>query len=224
MKKQSPMESDPLEAGLKELELFSDERYTLLVKYIEEIERFNTAYGLVKVKDRKELILKHILDSLAPIKFLLSVLDDLQVSAPRRIADVGSGAGLPGIPLAICMSDAEFTLIERSGRRAGFLHNTIAALGLSNVVVEEVEAEKAAPGRFDSIVFRALKPLNSEPNCKLLELLLSLLKEGGFLAAYKGRRETVEEEMAGFPGTPWELHPIKVPFLNDERHLVVIKV
>ncbi len=90
----------------------------LLERYIEEIELFNPAYGLVKVKDRRELIVKHILDSLAPIKIIRDLSKN---SISLKIADVGSGAGLPGIPLAVCLPNAAFTLIERMGRRAGFL-------------------------------------------------------------------------------------------------------
>jgi 16S rRNA (guanine527-N7)-methyltransferase len=103
------------------------------------------------------------------------------------------------------------------GRRAGFLRNTLAVLGLSQVTVEEGEMEKAAPGRFSLITFRAFHPL--EP--AILKGLFRLLLPGGVLAAYKGRREKLDEEMAVLPGG-WETHPLDVPFLGEERHLVVI--
>ena len=219
-RKLNKMDEELLEKGLSELNLFSERNYSLLVKYIEEIERFNPAYGLVKVRDRRELILKHILDSLAPFDIIAS-------SKPMRIADVGSGAGLPGIPLAICMPEAEFTLIERMGRRAGFLLNTLAALSLSNVRVEENEMEKLVfkegEPRFDLVLIRALKPLDD----KILKGLLRMLEAGGVLAAYKGRRQSIEEEMAFLSDgkrelVPWEIIPLKVPFLKDERHLLMI--
>jgi 16S rRNA (guanine527-N7)-methyltransferase len=211
-------------------------RLSLLSGYIDEIELFNPAYGLVKVRDRRELIVKHILDSLAPAGYIRG----LSEKAPRgaetgaRIADAGSGAGLPGIPLAVCMPDAEFTLIERMGRRAGFLLNTAAALGLPNVRVEEAEMEKLAAKTagargFDIIVFRAFRPL--EP--AILKGLFRLLAPGGALAAYKGRRETAEAEMAraaaaaekgkGPSAGRWEILPLEVPFLDEERHLLVIR-
>jgi len=201
--------------------------HSLLVKYIEEIELFNAAYGLVRVSDRRELIVKHILDSLAPLR----IIRDLP---GKQVADVGSGAGLPGIPLAICIPDAEFTLIERMGRRAGFLRDALAVLGLPNVRVEEAEMEKFArlpsgAGRFDLVVFRAFRPL--EPG--ILKGLLRLAAPGGILAAYKGRRESVEEEMAqvldhaekgaGPAIGSWELIPLEVPFLEEERHLLLVK-
>jgi 16S rRNA (guanine527-N7)-methyltransferase len=204
-----------------------------LLKYIEEIELFNEAYGLVKVKDRgssikngrEELIVKHILDSLSPLKIITRLLEESsQTTSPAwQLGDVGSGAGLPGIPLAICLPHAEFTLIERMGRRAGFLRDCIAVLGLRNVRVEEKEMEKAASGRFDLAVFRAFRPL--EPG--ILKQLLRLLKPSGFLAAWKGRPENAREEMMAvtryFPGLVWEIIPLAVPLLEEERCLTVIK-
>jgi 16S rRNA (guanine527-N7)-methyltransferase len=134
---------------------------------------------------------------------------------------VGSGAGLPGIPLAIALPKARFSLIERMGRRAAFLQNTVAVLGLANAAVEECEMERAPPGRFDMAVFRAFRPLEKP----VLKALLRLLKEGGYLAAYKGRREVVEAEMhaAGEPALAGEIFPCPVPFLNEERRLLVIR-
>ncbi|GHT93082.1 ribosomal RNA small subunit methyltransferase G [Spirochaetia bacterium] len=190
----------------------------LLEKYIAEIELFNPAYGLVGAKDHGELVTKHILDSLAPLGIILRLLEKQTGTAPR-IADVGSGAGLPGIPLAIALPDASFTLIERMGRRAGFLRNTIAVLGLSNVTVEEGEMEKQAPERFDIITFRAFRPL--EP--PILKGLFRLLAPGGVLAAYKGRMETIQTEMTAACSGGWEALPCPVPGLKEERHLLVIQ-
>ena len=216
-----------LEQGLAKLNLddaSANNAAELLTRYIEEIELFNSAYGLVKVRDRQELIVRHILDSLAPLPILR------RLHARPLIADVGSGAGLPGIPLAVCMPEAAFTLIERMGRRAGFLRNTLAVLGLSNVSVQEADIEQITEAaRFDIVVFRAFRPL--EP--PIFKALSRLLADGGTLAAYKGRRQTLEEEMAALLETPakgtpvsvggWEAIPLEVPFLEEERHLVLIR-
>jgi len=191
----------------------------LLERYIEEIELFNPAYGLVKVKDRRELIVKHILDSLAPLKAKRDLFEGRE---SFKIADVGSGAGLPGIPLAVCLPHANFTLIERMGKRAGFLRDAIAVLGMPNVAVEEADMEKlalAADNRYDLIVFRAFKPLD----CAVLKGLFALLKPTGLLAAYKGRRQTINEEMGGLRNLSWEAISLEVPFLEEERHLVLIR-
>jgi len=250
-----------LKEGLRKLDINGGERVSsLLIKYIEEIELFNPAYGLVKVKDRRELIIKHILDSLAPLNIFFNLPGKTQTvtdtdfvpgkPAVRRVADIGSGAGLPGIPLAICMSGAEFILVERMGRRAGFLHNVLAVLGLPNARVEETEMEKlaadpSAANSFNLIVFRAWKPLNPD----ILKALSKILAPRGIIAAYKGRRESIEEEIAGLIKTKEEeksspsgnggaisgekhslvnfsseIYPLEVPFLEEERHLLLLQI
>ena len=195
---------------------------TLLAQYVAEIELFNPAYGLVGTGDRRELVIKHILDSLAPLGIIHHLLENRAVPGETpAAADVGSGAGLPGIPLAIALPRVNFTLIERMGRRAGFLRNTQAALALANVTIEESEMERAAPGRFSLLTFRAFRPL--EP--AILRSLFRLCAAGGTLAAYKGRREKIEEEMAAAGQTPaaYEAIPCPVPLLEEERHLLVIR-
>ena len=224
---------------------------TTLSAYINEIETFNPAYGLVGTTDSNELVIKHILDSLAPLGIINRLTKEVHTNLEPtvrkmhkehkediggfiKIADAGSGAGLPGIPLAICLPECDFTLIERMGRRAGFLFNTKAALELSNVNIEENELEKcasllAAPlltvqpltAQFDLITFRAFKPLE----LKLLKNLQKLLKPGGIIAAYKGKREKIEAEMASLQGAQpiWEAIPYTVPFLDEERNFLVLK-
>ncbi|MCL2194115.1 MAG: class I SAM-dependent methyltransferase, partial [Treponema sp.] len=134
------------------------------------------------------------------------------------------GAGLPGIPLAIALPDVQFTLIERKGRRAGFLRKTLEELGLPNVSVEEQEMEKVEPRRFALVTFRAFRPLDPRIYKKLVRLCTS----GGILAAYKGRRTKIEAEMAALEQTMpslanrWEILPCPIPTLDEERHLVVV--
>jgi 16S rRNA (guanine527-N7)-methyltransferase len=193
--------------------------FSLLTQYITEIEQYNPALSLVGTDDRQELIIRHILDSLAPLGIVSRLL-----GAGRTVADVGSGAGLPGIPLAIAMPDAAFTLIERKGRRAGFLRHTQEALGLANVAVEEAEMEKAKPGRFALVTFRAFRPL--EP--KILRGLFRLCSDGGTLAAYKGRREKIEAELAaleeaGKQAIARHIIPCPVPFLDEQRHILCLQ-
>jgi 16S rRNA G527 N7-methylase RsmG len=117
-------------------------------------------------------------------------------------------------------------------RRAGFLRNTAAALALANVTVEEADMEQVAGGRFDLVVFRAVSPLGPA----LVKKLSRLLTDGGVIAAYKGRQDTAEQELAaaGFGsisggkgaaanGGMAELIPLSVPFLNEERHVALIR-
>ncbi|MDR2445738.1 MAG: 16S rRNA (guanine(527)-N(7))-methyltransferase RsmG [Treponema sp.] len=206
-----------------------------LERYIAEIELFNPAYKLVGTSDRKELIIKHILDSLSGVgvinRFASLRAAHSCAGIKVNIADAGSGAGLPGIPLALSMPRCHFTLIERMGRRAGFLHNTLAALGVQNATVEEQEIEKAAPNRFNIITFRAFKPLDRHT----LKSLFRLLTPDGVLTAYKGRKNAIEKEIAllkaSFKISPfreseavagWETIRVFTPFLEEERHIVVI--
>ncbi|MDR2575898.1 MAG: 16S rRNA (guanine(527)-N(7))-methyltransferase RsmG [Treponema sp.] len=200
-----------------------EEIIALLAAYLAEIMTHNPILSLVGTNDPKELVIRHALDSLAPLGIISRKCDI------SRIADVGSGAGLPGIPLAIALPDSEFTLIERKGRRSGFLRNTLKALmatnnRLSNVSVEEQEMEKVKPHRFTMVTFRAFKPMDP----KILKKLFRLCTEGGVLAAYKGRQSKVEAEMAELeqqmPNQTirWELIPCPLPMLDEERHLLFI--
>jgi 16S rRNA (guanine527-N7)-methyltransferase len=195
-----------------------EEVISLLDRYKNEIELFNSAYGLTGTNDSKEIVIRHILDSLAPLGILSRLLGETENT---KIADAGSGAGFPGIPLAIAMPNCEFTLIERMGRRAAFLCSAKAMLKISNVTVEEGELEKTKKESFNLVTFRAFKPL--EP--KLLKTLISVLKKGGVIGAYKGRLEKIEQEMAPFKNFEcnWEAIPYNVPFLEEERHILVIR-
>jgi 16S rRNA (guanine527-N7)-methyltransferase len=217
----SPDNSRILEEGLALLRQDGDAARTLplLNAYLAEIERHNPALSLVGSKDRRELAIRHILDSLSPLGILQGLIREMD--SVVEIADVGSGAGLPGIPLAIMLPNCRFTLIERKTRRSVFLRNTLAALGLSNAAVEEREMEKAPRFRFDLAVFRAFRPLDPA----ILKGLFRLLRKGGILAAYKGRQEKIAAEMDAVRAMTgsWESIPCPVPFLEEERHLVVIR-
>ncbi|MCK5155804.1 MAG: class I SAM-dependent methyltransferase, partial [Spirochaetales bacterium] len=117
-----------LEKGLEQLEIdFSTSRIDALLTFVDEILFWNDTYKLVAVSSRDELIIRHILDSLAPLPLLKNKIKTFDRSV--TIADVGSGNGLPGLPLSLFLPECEFTLIERSGRRAGFLRNAVVQSG-----------------------------------------------------------------------------------------------
>jgi 16S rRNA (guanine527-N7)-methyltransferase len=183
-------------------------------RYINEIELFNSAYGLVGTVNTEEIVIRHILDSLAPLGKISLLLGKNTGLITPKIADAGSGAGLPGIPLAIALPNCEFTLIERMGRRAGFLYNTSAILKLSNVTVEEGELEKTGDNRFSLVTFRAFKPMES----KLLKTLSKVCVKGGIIAAYKGKLEKIKAEITPLEKIcgGWEALPYTVPFLDEE--------
>jgi 16S rRNA (guanine527-N7)-methyltransferase len=207
---------DRLRDGLKKLGLeTAGPRVELLERYIAEIELWNPRTGLIAAGE--DIVGRHILDSLSGLRIIQSL-------APRRLADVGSGAGLPGIPLAIWMEGTDITLIERSGRRAGFLRTTAAVLGLKNVTVLEAPVERIPPGTpgYDVITFRAWAALDRT----LLASLAAILNPGGAVAAYKGRRDVIDRELAalGELQADRDIQTLHVPGLNEERHMVLIRL
>jgi len=195
-------------------------RLQALERYRLELELWNRRYGFVKASGN-QLVVRHFLDSLAGLPVLA------RLSPRRTVLDVGSGAGFPGLPLALFLEDSRFVLLERSARKAAFLGNVVALLGLANVRVLEMQL-RGLEERFDLITFRAWSPLDRE-----LPALRRVLAPGGTIAAYKGRRERIEAELraaglsageAGRSPLEAEVVPLRVPFLEgEERHLVLVR-
>jgi len=192
-------------------------------KFIAEIEFWNPIYKLISRKE--DLVERHVLDCLAGVNIIHSM-------APRRLADVGSGGGFPGVLLAIWMEDTRVFLIERSGRRAKFLRDVGITLNLPNLSVIEAPVEKLSSWHsrlnadmdalFDVITFRAWSAINSD----LLDSLEGILAPGGTIAAYKGRRVVIDAEIAGIAQrlSAYEIFPLMVPGLQEERHLVLLRL
>lgn len=215
-----------LQKGLAALEIPDDaeQLQKYLLRYIHELELFNAAFNLIKAENTDELVIKHIFDSLAPWKIIAEKIDSHTDSRPCTVADIGSGAGFPGIPLACLFllrnPDVEFTLIERMNKRCAVLENVRAVLGLSNTSILEVEAEKAPADYFDIAVFRAFRPLDHT----ILRTVQGRVRADGLLAAYKGKRCVIEEEMnaLGSDMPAYSVIPVHVPFCDSERNLVII--
>ena len=208
------MSSDLLVQGLEALGL--SQRPGLLSgleTYRRELLTWNDRLGLVSLKHPDDLVIKHLLDSLAPWKTLEGL-------GAASFADLGSGAGFPGIPLALAFPQARTTLVERMERRVGFLNATLSALRRTDVTVLPKTFEEVKE-RFDLVTFRAVFPLDA----KLVKKLKRLLNPGGGIAAYKGRREVIDAELAALGALAEEVEviPLKVPFLDEERHLVILR-
>ena len=207
-------EDEFLLEGLEALNLpISGESPALLKTYLSVIELWNPSYKLVA--SNENLITRHVLDSLAGLAAIRKI-------AASTVADLGSGAGFPGIPLAVFLKDSQFHLIERSGRRAGFLRNAVATLNLKNVEVWEKQFEEINQDlRFELITFRALSVINDS----LLDRLGRLLTVSGHIVAYKGRHSQTWREIKSIAKSleSYELIPLDVPGLDEERCLVLLK-
>jgi len=203
---------DELEKGLLTLAL-DTALSTPLLAYLALLARWNRTYNLTAVRDPREMVARHLLDSLAMVPFI----DDLAARG-GRLADLGTGAGLPGIPLAIARPGLQVALVESNGKKARFLREAVRQLGLGNVRVAESRIEAFdAPGQFDAITARALAALPL-----ILELGGHLLAPAGRLLAMKG--VVPDEEIAALP-PGWRVdavHPLTVPGVIGERHLVVV--
>lgn len=211
--------TEKLTQGLAKIGLtLSDSQVDMLEAYIQEVLEFNKGYNLMKAENADELAVNHILDSLVAVPALSSLIAGRSLS----IADIGSGGGCPGIPLAIAFPDQHFTLVERMDKRCVFLESVVKKLGLSNVTVACTAADAVAPESFDLEVFRAFHPFDK----KIITLLFRMLKKDGILAAYKAREEKILAEMDEIKPfiKGYEKIKLTVPFLEDhERHLVVIR-
>lgn len=182
---------------------------TPLLAYLALLARWNATYNLTAIRDPRDMVAKHLLDSLAMQPFVRGL---------RTLADLGTGPGLPGIPLAIATPGLQVTLVESNGKKARFLREAARQLGLGNVQVAESRIEAFRPDtHFDAITARALATLPL-----ILELGGHLPGPGGRLLAMKG--VVPDEEIATLPAG-WRLaavHPLRVPGLDAERHLVEV--
>ena len=219
--------------GLKELginEKAHNKLSELLNLYMRELKMFNASFNLVKVKDDEELIVSHVLDSLSAWRFFYNEIKNtneaLLTSAPFYIADAGTGAGFPGVPLAALFIslgnlDVKLSLIERMQKRCTFLENIKAVLQLNNTEIIESEAEKAPQNKFDIVTCRAFRTLDKH----ILNTLLNLAKPKGKLFLYKAMEEKINEEteLIKKEGLNYKIEKLDVPFLKKERHLLIIE-
>jgi 16S rRNA (guanine527-N7)-methyltransferase len=197
-----------LEAGLTQLSLDPALAGPLL-EYLALLARWNATYNLTAIRDPRDMLAKHLLDSLAMQPFVRDI---------ATLADLGTGPGLPGIPLAIATPGLQVTLVESNGKKARFLREAARQLKLGNVQVAESRIEAfQPPATFDAITARALATLPL-----ILELGGHLPGASGKLLAMKG--VLPEDEIAALP-PGWRgsaVHPLRVPGLPAERHLVEI--
>jgi 16S rRNA (guanine527-N7)-methyltransferase len=200
-------ERELLAAGARELGLaLTSSQSDALLKLVDELELGNAQFNLTAIRDRPGMLRKHLLDSLSLEPYLRG----------NRVADVGTGAGFPGLPLAIVNSQRRFTLIEATGKKARFAERTAQQLRCDNVQVVHARAESYRPFElFDTVTARALSSL-----ADFTAYAGHLCAPGGRLLAMKGKRP--DEEISALPQSfrVLAVHRLRVPGLDDERHLV----
>jgi 16S rRNA (guanine527-N7)-methyltransferase len=201
-----------LETGLNEAEIalpIAVRRQ--LLHYLSLIAKWNKVHNLTAIRDPDEMVTLHVLDS-------LSVLPHI---SGNRLLDVGSGAGLPGIPLALCMPELQVTVMDSSHKKASFMRQVKAELGIANLEVECGRVEDYRPERlFDMIISRAFSDLN-----QFITLTRHLGVENAQWLAMKGVHpydELAQLNPALIQQTP-AVVPLKVPGLQAQRHLVFLK-
>lgn len=183
-----------------------------LIRLLDELDEWNQRMNLTAIRDRRQQITKHLLDS-------LSVHPHLQGD---RIADVGTGAGFPGLPLALANSTKSFTLIDSVAKKLRFVDHAAGVMKLTNVSTmharaESIDLKKLNAPRFDCVIARAVGQL-----AMLVGSCGHLLVGGGRLLAMKGKRP--DEELKALP-SGWKVADIRklsIPGLDEERHLVEI--
>ncbi|HXC09792.1 MAG TPA: 16S rRNA (guanine(527)-N(7))-methyltransferase RsmG [Steroidobacteraceae bacterium] len=200
-------ERELLAAGARELGIaLTSSQSDALLKLVDELELGNAQFNLTAIRDRVDVLRKHVLDSLSLEHYLRG----------DRVADVGTGAGFPGLPLAIVNPQRRFTLIEATGKKARFAERTAQQLGCDNVQVVHARAESYRPFElFDTVTARALSSL-----ADFAAYAGHLCAPGGRLLAMKGKRP--DEEISALPKSfrVLAVHRLRVPGLDDERHLV----
>ncbi len=197
------------ESALQGLEQYDEHSVSRFSALLDLLERWNRKINLTAIRDRDAMVTVHILDSLAARPLLHGT----------TVLDIGTGAGFPGLPLAIIEPDRQFVLLDSNNKKIQFVQHAAAELGLANVEAVQARAEDYAPGyRFDTVIARAVASLP-----QLLELAGHHVGEGGVFIALKGRHPT--EELRQVPGG-WDytIEELSVPGLDaGSRHAVLLR-
>lgn len=205
--------SKSLSTGLRQLKLaqaLDDKQQETLIKYVALLTKWNKIYNLTAVRKPEQMVTRHLLDSLSIAPYVQG----------QKILDVGTGAGLPGIPLAILYPQRQFTLLDSNSKKTRFVLQAVAELKLANVDVVQSRVEEFQPEiLFDVIITRAYSAVAE----MLAQTSYLLAKEGVFLAM-KGANPVAEIEALPSRYGVKNIHEIHVPGLEEERCLLEIKV
>lgn len=201
--------ADQLSVSLNETQLKK------LLTYLNEFDKWNKAYNLSAIRDIEQMVARHLLDSLSVVPYVAQPAYE----HCKNIIDVGTGGGLPGIPLAIMFPEKRFTLLDSNGKKTRFLFHVKNLLGLDNVTVENGRVEKYQPvEKFQIVISRAFASLQD-----MTEGCAHLLAVDGIFMAMKGLYPA--EELAPLQGNVAleASFPLEVPQTEGERHLLILK-
>jgi 16S rRNA (guanine527-N7)-methyltransferase len=198
-----------LQEGAKQFGLeLSQSDVDRLIRLLDELDDWNQRMNLTAIRERSQQLTKHLLDSLSVQPYLRG----------ERILDVGTGAGFPGVPLAIVNPARQFTLLDSTAKKLKFIDHVAQTLGIPNVTTVHARAESYRPDeRFHTVISRAVGPVD-----RFVKWAGHLCIGGGRLLAMKGRYPT--DELESLPNG-WKLagvHRVVVPGLDEERHIVEI--
>lgn len=199
-----------LNIGLGKLEInLSDLQCNQLVGYVELMAKWNKAYNLTSVRDPMDMLIKHILDSVAIAPFITK----------KHYIDVGTGPGLPGIPLAIACPEVEFTCLDSLGKRVRFMKQVAFELKISNVQPIQSRVEDFQPPKsYDGVLSRAFASIED-----MLHWCDHLVDSSGEFLALKGQYPQDELDVIADNVTIVSTHQLDIPFLAGERNLIVLK-
>jgi len=208
MKLGDKKDRDLLIEGLQRMDLaLSDQVIDQLMTYLDLVEKWNRVYNLTAIREREEMIKLHFLDS-------LSILKHVHV---KNILDVGSGAGFPGIVLAITKPELKVTVMDSVNKKTTFMQQVKSELSLMNLDVVNSRVEDYQPTTlFEAVTSRAFSNLKN-----MMSLTQHTLQKEGVWLAMKSK--DVKQEVEAFEKNQYTLIPLEVPFINAERYLVILK-
>ena len=187
----------------------SVEQRTALIDYVLLINKWNKTYNLTAVRDVQEMVVKHIMDSIMVMPYVNG----------QQCIDVGTGPGLPGIPLAIMCPDKQFTLLDTLGKRVRFLNQVVYALGLTNVTPVQARVEEYTQNNdFDVVISRAFASLKD-----MLHWCAHLVHSRGEFLALKGQYPTDEVSECQSEYDIISKYALTIPDLNADRHVLIIR-
>ncbi len=212
----SPVEMSRVQAynilrnGLKRLNIsLEEDAINHCLDHVQTLVKWNRVHNLSAIRSMSEILVKHLLDSFSILEYVKG----------KDVIDVGSGAGFPGIPVALAKPESHVVLLDSSMKKSEFLRHSVAQMSLSNVTVMCERVQKLAKARikFDTILVRALGSLDTIADC-----CLPILRSNGHILAMKGSYPSHELKILR-TACESSIHQLSVPGLEEKRHLVVLK-